>query len=273
MASPTIEDIAGLYTRRHARRGGIFGDKPYANYGYWTREGMAIEEACEALTDLVVRAAGIGPGDRVLEVGCGYGGGTIYYTRRYEPASVIAIDITEVRLQRARELVAQNGLADRVRVRFGDATAMDFAEGSFTKILAVECAFHFNTRRDFFREASRVLTPGGMLALTDYVPRRGVDREQYLREVYPVGSSPDLNVAANTYDADAYAGYLREAGFTVVQLDAITDKTIQCYTEHLERLSRQSEGEKATLLADIAQKYRDHLKAGLDYILVAARKD
>ena len=39
------------YTRRHKLRKGMFGEKPYANYGYWVREGMTIDEAGDALTD------------------------------------------------------------------------------------------------------------------------------------------------------------------------------------------------------------------------------
>ncbi len=50
MISRLGQDISKLYAERHERRKGIYGDKPYANYGYWIRQGMSIDEACDALT-------------------------------------------------------------------------------------------------------------------------------------------------------------------------------------------------------------------------------
>jgi cyclopropane fatty-acyl-phospholipid synthase-like methyltransferase len=272
MTSRSTQDVAELYTRRHQNSRIVFANTDYANYGYWTREGMRIEEACAALTDLVAGAAGIGPDDRVLDVGCGYGAGIIHYARRYQPGLVIGIDVTEVRLEHAREVMARSGLADRVQIRFGDATALDFDAGSFHHVIAVECAFHFHTRQDFFREAARVLVPGGSLALTDMIPRRGVDYQEFRSRVYPIGTGPEFNVAENVYDADTYEEHLRSAGFDEVSIKVITDRTLPRFVDHLERLGHGLPAEKASLLHQVAQRYREHLDSGLEYILVAARR-
>ncbi len=97
---------------------------------------MSVEEVCEALTDLVARAAAVGPGDRVLEVGCGYGANAVYYTTRYRPVSAVGIDMIEVRIQNGRDFIASKGLADVIRLQTGNAPALDFPKGAFTKVLA-----------------------------------------------------------------------------------------------------------------------------------------
>jgi microcystin synthetase protein McyJ len=273
MFSEVTESIAKLLTQRHENRKIIFGDKPYANYGYWTRPDQTIEEACNALTDQVALAAGLGRGDRVLEVGCGGGASAVYYTQRYHPASVIGLDVTEVRIQDAQEYIAANGLADTIQVRLGDATALDFPAEAFIRVLAIECALHFNTRRDFLREAARVLAPGGTLAMTDIIPRRGVDRAQYLARVhFPANSDGSLDVPENVYDADTYAAYLREAGFTDVRVEAITDRTMRPFADYLEGVARRTEGPRGLTGLHIVQLYRDYLELGVEVVLVAARK-
>ncbi len=273
MISRVTQEIADLYTRRHETRGDIFGDKPYANYGCWVREGMRIEEACDAMTDAVARAARMGPGDRVLEVGCGYGASAAYTLRTFGPEVVVGIDVTDVRVEGARAFAEQNGLADRARFQVGDATKLDFPAGAFTRVIAIECAMHFDTRRDFFREAARVLVPGGWLGMTDIIPRRGTDLTAYRAKVhFPIGSNGSLDVTENVYDADVYEAILGEEGFQEIRIESITDRTVPCFANHLERVARRTDGERGQLRLLAAQMYREYVEAGVDYVLVSARR-
>jgi cyclopropane fatty-acyl-phospholipid synthase-like methyltransferase len=273
MPSRITDEIAKLYTKRHEYREGFYGDKPYANFGYWDQENMTLPEACDALTNLVAVAAKLGPGDRVLEVGCGYGAGAVYYTQLYRPASVIGIDATEIRIQTGREYIARHGLADTVQIRLGDATALDFEPSSFTKVLAIECAFHFDTRVDFFRECARVLAPGGTLALTDVIPKKGVDPKQFLRPTPPLGGDISLDIPANAYDADVYAAHLHDARFNEVRIESICDRTRVRFADHLESLGRQLGGDKGNNLLKLVERNRAHIAAGADYILVTATRE
>ena len=272
MLSRQAEVIAKFYTERHTARQGIFGDRPFANYGYWSRDGMTFADASEALTELVARESGMRPGDRILEVGCGYGASAVHYVPRFQPAHVCGLDVTEVRIQTGQEYVARHGLQDRVTLQLGDATALPFPAASFDRVLAIECAFLFDTRAAFFREAGRVLVPGGVLALTDVLPRPDVDAMQTLFQELPFGSATQVYLQANVYHADVYRGHLQDAGFADVRIDIITAQTRTRFAEELARLAARTPGEQGEKLLAVAQRNRDHIAAGAEYVLVVARK-
>jgi microcystin synthetase protein McyJ len=272
MPSPITNTIADLYTYRHQFRGEVYGETLYGNLGYWPRPGMTIEEACDALTDLVATAAQLGPGDRVLEAGCGYGASAVHYTRRYQPAAVTGIDATDVRIQAGKDYIAASGLADTIQIGLGDATALAFPEAAFTKVLAIECAFHFDTRRAFLHEAARVLVPGGRLALADYLLRPGIDPERYLEELYPTPTLRARNVPDNFHDAAVYTTRLHEAGFEHVAIEPITDQSISAFSRYLEELGQRTPGELGKQYVDLALRHRHMVEAGIEYVLVAAQR-
>lgn len=272
MPSEHARGIARYYTRRHERRRDLFGDQPFANYGYWTRPGLSMAQASEAMAALVAAAAGLDCSDEVLDVGCGYGACAVVYAERFQPARIVGIDITDTRIEHGCQYVARRGFEKLIELRLGDATDLAFEAGSFDKLLAVECAFHFDTRRDFFREAARVLRAGGVLALTDLIPRRGVNLGAYVEAENTLAIDVDMYNRANAYDADVYAGYLREVGFTDIRIESMTPWTLARFVPELHRYADRPttvEGHKIHAHADKLQHLID---LGEDYVLVVARK-
>lgn len=272
MLSSHTQDVITHYTRRHAQRGDLFGSQPFANYGYWTRAGMTLEQAAEALTQLVAASAGLAPGDEVLDVGCGYGAGAVTFMRNFQPTSVTGIDVTDIRIEEGRRYVAGHGFAEQIDLQLGDATRMEFTDARFDKLVSVECAFHFDTRRDFLKEAARVLRPGGTLAMTDMIPRRGVNPAGYLRGEQTVNSGVCLDNVGNAYDADVYTGYLQEAGFEQVRIESIIDWTRARFVDAVEALARRAAAGEAETVRRSAARLRSQIEGGEDYVMVIARR-
>jgi SAM-dependent methyltransferase len=116
---------------------------------------------------------GVGPGDLVLDLGCGFGRHAFEAARR--GASVIALDagpdeVAQVRatfgaMIEAGELDAQHP-ATAVQ---GDALRLPFADGTFDRVIASEVLEHIPDDVGAMRELARVLKPGGAMAVT--VPR------------------------------------------------------------------------------------------------------
>jgi ubiquinone/menaquinone biosynthesis C-methylase UbiE len=148
----------------------------HVHWGYWpdpaTADGSVSNyvEAAERLTQAVLAAAEIRSGQRVLDVGCGFGGTLELLNQRHSRMELVGLNIDIRQLFRARtQCVLQN--ENRLALVAADACLLPFRDKSFDQVLCVEAVFHFSSRTKFFAEVGRVLAPGGRLTLCDFVPR------------------------------------------------------------------------------------------------------
>ena len=107
--------------------------------------------------------AGVDLGDRVLEVGPGFGATTRVLARG--SGSLTVVELSESYCKRLRRK-----LGDDVEVVHADATAMPFADDRFSAVVCFTMLHHVPSREQQDRllsEVSRVLRPGGLIAGTD----------------------------------------------------------------------------------------------------------
>jgi cyclopropane fatty-acyl-phospholipid synthase-like methyltransferase len=115
----------------------------------------------EASTRYLAELAGVTPGDRVLDAGCGVGGPAMAIARAVPEVVIDGVTVSEVQARLARELIAEAGLADRVRVHVADFHQLPFREGSFDVALYFEVTSYAPDRKSLYRESARILRPGG----------------------------------------------------------------------------------------------------------------
>jgi SAM-dependent methyltransferase len=108
---------------------------------------------------------GVGPGTRVLDVGCGTGAQTLVLARSSK-AHILAIDNHPPFVEELNRRALELGLADRVEARVGDMHRLDFAPGSFD-LLWCEGAIYGVGFETGLREWRRLLAPGGHMAVTE----------------------------------------------------------------------------------------------------------
>lgn len=113
---------------------------------------------------------GCADGERVLDVGCGTGHLAAAVAARSRPAEVHGVDFSPAYIDHAK---AHHAGDPRLVFRVGDACALDFADASFDRVLAL-LVLHFVPRADqAIAEMRRVARPGGVVGATVWDARGG----------------------------------------------------------------------------------------------------
>ena len=256
--------------------GYVDNSKPlWLNLGYW-KVARTYPDACVAMVELLGTRAGLQPRDGVLDVGVGFAEQDFVLLDRFKVSHITGIDITPVHVDKGRERVARRGLEKQIDIRLGSATAMEFPDASFEKVLALECALHFDTRDQFMREAFRVLKPGGTIALADMLPNPG--KKPGLTTVFgrKYGHIPE----AKYYDREEYRRRLAAAGFGDVLVESIREDVYPAMAKYIRQ---RVEGQKKMdeVVVEVTEDERAQCRGvnlwersvGLtDYVIVSARK-
>src|SRR5262245_7411402 len=181
------------------------------------------------MTEQICAAANVDDGQRVLDVGCGFGGTVAHLDEHRVDCELVGLNIDGRQLARARESVPGRG-SNRIAFVQGDACRLPFEDDTFDAVLAVECAFHFPSRRQFFREARRVARPGAVLALSDFVLAEGA-LSRAADEMGWGGDGQSRFYGHNTKSLTSrgYERLGRGSGFEVVDDRDVTPATLPTY--------------------------------------------
>ncbi|HEY1868441.1 MAG TPA: cyclopropane-fatty-acyl-phospholipid synthase family protein [Candidatus Cybelea sp.] len=242
---PTLRE-ARLRGRIHSRRRdraaiGFHYDHPLAFYrsfldpemsyscAYWDEGVDTLDDAQAAKIEYTLRKLRLAPGERLLDIGCGWGALLLSAARR--GTRVLGITLSAPQLEEAQRRIAAAGLEDRARVELRDYR--DLQGEQFDKIVSIGMFEHVGRARfgEYFAAAHAALRPGGLFmnhAIAD--EGSGLRPGDFLgRFIFPDGELVPISESLHAAEA---------AGFEVRDVENLREhytKTLRAWVTNLER--------------------------------------
>nr|CAB3460814.1 unnamed protein product [Digitaria exilis] len=212
----------------------IFGE------GYVSTGGVETTKEFVGMLDLK-------PGQKVLDVGCGIGGGDFYMAENYD-VHVLGIDLSINMVSFAIERAIGRNCS--VEFEVADCTTKDYPENSFDVIYSRDTILHIQDKPALFRSFFKWLKPGGKVLISDYCKNPGKPSEEFAAYIKQRGY--DL------HDVKTYGQMLKDAGFH----DVIAEDRTEQFLSVLRRELAEVEKNKEAFVADFSQEDYDDIVNG-----------
>ena len=108
-------------------------------------------------------------GKSILDIGCGCGGAAIHFINYHGAKSVLGIDTESLVIQRAEGLAVKHDLSNLAKFRCVKPGPLDIPNESVDLVFSKEVFLHILNKDDLIKDIYRVLKPGGMVAVSDWM--------------------------------------------------------------------------------------------------------
>jgi SAM-dependent methyltransferase len=193
----------------------------------WAVHADLLENVFVRYDDALLDAAGIAPGTRVLDVGCGTGSLTRTAARRAAPGPALGVDLSTAMIDMARARAA--GLENAAFVR-ADAQVHPFPDAGFDAVVSRAGASFFGDPPAAFANLARATAPGGRLALLTW---QAAVRNEWFVEITGAlagrpfaGPPPGVPSPFALADPDVATTLLTGAGFVDVQVTDVREPAL-----------------------------------------------
>jgi cyclopropane-fatty-acyl-phospholipid synthase len=222
----------------------------------FSQGASTLEEAQDAKRELVCKKLALKEGERVLDVGCGWGSFVIHAAERHG-VQAIGITLSPAQAELARRRVAQAGLADRVEIRVMDYRDLGTAGERYDAIASIGMVEHVGASQIdvYAAQLTGLLEPGGRLLnhgiarLRHGDPEAGPFSERY---VFP--DAAPLHVSRVTLA-------LERAGIEPLHIEGLRQDYVDTLSEWIERLDANREQAERLAGGERVRVWRLYLRA------------
>lgn len=195
-------------------------------------------------------------GQKVLDVGCGIGGGDFYMAENFD-VEVVGIDLSINMVSFAIERAI--GLNYPVEFEVADCTKKTYPDNTFDVIYSRDTILHIHDKPTLFRSFYKWLKPGGKVLISDYCKRAGPPSPEFAEYIKQRGY--DL------HDVESYGQMLRDAGLDEVIAEDRTDQFMQVLQTEL----KATEIDKDWFIRDFSEEDYNEIVEGWKAKLVRSK--
>jgi phosphoethanolamine N-methyltransferase len=152
---------------------------------------------------------------RVLDLGCGSGGITLFIARRFNPKQIVGFDVELPVIEQARHRATEGGMAGRVEFTQAPPGRLPFADESFDVVFSKDAMVHIADKEAVFADIFRVLKPGGTFAASDWLISHD-DEPTADMKAYIAAEGLSFGMAS----PKRYRSAMQKAGFTNIRTDS-----------------------------------------------------
>ncbi len=222
----------------------------HIHHGYWIRGDESKETAQIQLIEHLWRLADVKPGCRVLDIGCGFGGSSLFLAGRYG-VSATGVTISSVQVEMANRDAQKRNLDAKFLLM--DAEALRFSE-PFDLLWSVESISHYQDIPKFFSSAVKFLKPGGTFALTDWFRKENPTPEEKKKFIDPI----DKGMFVELRGMNDYSDFLAASGLQIAHREVLTPNCAKTWDLGLDIIKDKSFW---TLAAKLGTEFITYLKA------------
>ncbi len=250
------------------------------HWGYWedpskafTNEDQKFKCASDNLSRLIYNIVDIKEGDKVADVGCGFGGTIELMNQEFKNIEFSGLNIDPRQIAVARKRVKADN-DNKIEFITGDACNLPFDDESIDALTAVECIFHFPDREKFISEVSRVLKPGGKFAYSDFVPVKESGKfRMILRELFKKIVGKHYGTSSNGLTINQYNEVAARNGLKNISALNINKNVMPTYTAIYYVMDHSDLNFKffrkiPTRLLDLSQRFNQ-----IHYMVIGYQKD
>jgi tocopherol O-methyltransferase len=226
----TTAAVAAHYDQLDRYYREIWGD--HVHHGYWLTGSETVEQAVTALVDLLADRLDLLAGQKLCDIGCGYGATAQYLASRHN-LHVTGMTVSGAQAEQARTRVASSG---NVSIQHRDWLENGLAAECFDRAYAIESSEHMPDKQRFFDEAFRTLKPGGLFAVCAWLASDNPRPWQVRHLLEPIcreGRLPGMGDEAD------YLALAHRSGFAPVSVEDLSDRVSRTWWICVGRLIKQ----------------------------------
>ena len=228
-----FHDLAELALNRHGQSWG--------NLGYWQTE-TDYSAACRALAQLLGEQAGLDKKSDIFDAGFGSGDQLLLWLEHFRVARVRGANLSHSQTAYAQAKLSNAGFTSATIVQ-GDINDPDVWRIALkgnrpSHVVALDCAYHFPSRLEFFRLAHEHLAPSGRLALTDFMLADQHDAGSFVHRLLRWMLRRSHIAEANIVHRDRYIRQLETSGFGNVRIIDISEQVMPGFARFVRNLRR-----------------------------------